>query len=59
MAPAPSQSHRDEHDFDLDVRLAPLTRHHAEDPTKPSPATETCAGCGPTAFTRCGCHMPD
>ena len=43
MAPAPSQAHRDEHDFDLDVRLAPVTRHHAEDPTKPSPTTETAA----------------
>ncbi|HEX4624751.1 MAG TPA: hypothetical protein VH231_09865 [Solirubrobacteraceae bacterium] len=58
MAPAPSQAHRDEHDFDLDVRLAPVTRHHAEDPTKPSPATETC-GCPATSFTRCGCHRPD
>ena len=58
MTAAPSHAQRHDHDFDLDVRLQPVTRHHAEDPTKPSPATETC-GCPATSFTRCGCHRPE
>ena len=58
MTPTQTAHQREDHDFDLDVRLQPVTRHHANGATKPSPATETC-GCPPTSFTRCNCHTPD
>ena len=62
MTPALSEQSPHDTEFDLDVRLEPLPRHHGL-PGTPPPNTVSCKECG-TQYSCVGCseyggHRPD
>ena len=58
MVRALPESHSDDSEFDLDVRLQAMAPRLSYEPTEPSPATQSCA-CPPTYITRCAPELGD